>query len=115
MTTLEGELPDDPCDDSVLLRLHAMWASSMEAVTLSKSGPTLGHVQRSALDGSMQLVLAVQRGSRRQVHFIRLGEGGWQFVKLGPHTYDVLPSIHIPGELHAFVTLICVPEVPAWG
>ena len=112
----------DPGDDTVVLRVIAWWHESTTAVLSSSSGPDAAHVTRQD-DGGWELVLAVQRSDdaqRRQRHFVEVVTDGvvrpdrWQLVKLGPGVWDVLPSIHVPGQMHAFVTIVEVPDPAPW-
>jgi hypothetical protein len=38
----------------------------------------------------------------------------WGMERLGPGVWSLEPSLVIPGLLHAFITLVDVPEPPPW-
>lgn len=112
----------DTGDDTVVLRVVAAWCESAEAALASPRGPHAAHVGRQP-DGAWLLALAVQRhdeAQRRQRHFVDVAVGGvlradrWSLVKLGPGVWDVSPSVVVPGQIHAFVTLVGVPEPAPW-
>lgn len=108
----------DPGDDSVVLRLYLSWLAVVRDVLQSK-GDAVGTVHRTP-EGIWELVFAVDRGQgRRQRHFIAIDPGlsrkqRWPLIRLGPGIWDIPVSIHIPGQLHAFVTLIRVPDLAPW-
>lgn len=108
----------DPGDDSVVARLYVTWLATVRDVTRSETG-TVGTVHRTVED-VWELVFAVDRGQgRRQRHFIAVDpylsrKQRWPLIRLGPGIWDIPVSIHIPGQLHAFVTLIRVPDLAPW-
>jgi hypothetical protein len=38
----------------------------------------------------------------------------WGVIRIAPGVYKITPSLNAIGVLHAFVTIVGVPEVPAW-
>lgn len=108
----------DPGDDSVVLRVHLHWLHSVPEV-MTSAGPPVGHVGRDQ-DGAWQLVFAVQRlPTRRQRHFVsvdpdRVRPNRWWMLKLGPGVWDIPQSIFFEGQIHAFVTLVGVPDPAPW-
>ena len=108
----------DPGDASVVIRVHARWAKSVPEVLGSPTGPALCHVWRDE-EGKWQLAFSVQRDKLRQRHFMDvdpdgLRENRWALLKLAPGVWDVLPSIVVPDQIHAFVTLVNVPDPAPW-
>jgi len=119
MTGRAGDLAkEDPGDASVVLRVHARWARSVPEVAGSPTGPALGHVWRDE-EGKWQLAFSVQRGKKRQRHFIDVDPDGirqdrWGLMKLAPGVWDVPQSVFIPDQIHTFVTLVGVPDPAPW-
>lgn len=119
MTEKQGKMvQDDPGDSSVVLRVHLRWLDSVKAVTTSVAGPPVGHIRRSE-EGVWQLAFAVQRGRARQRHFVTVDPDGvredrWGLMKLGPGVWDIPESVFVEGQIHAFVTLLGVPDPAPW-
>ncbi len=109
---------DDPGDASVVIRTYLQWVDSTEAVTQSRTGEGKAHVAHQA-DG-LQLCFAVQRGpKKRQVHFVNVSTDllqldSWGLIKLGPGIWDVAQSIYVEGQIHAFITILHVPDPAPW-
>ena len=109
----------DPGDDSVVLRVHLRWLPCVQDVMSSTSGLAVGHIFRDDA-GAWHLAFAVQRGVlRRQRHFVDVDPDGchadrWGLTRLGPGVWDVKESIVVPGQIHAFVTLVGVPCPAPW-
>lgn len=114
-----SDAPTDPGDDSGILHGIMRWRERpMEEQGLAE--PHLGFVQR-ADDGSWVLLVNLNRVKKRQHHFFQVDprplsrpRDRWQLLRLGPGVWTVLPSVHVPGQLHAFLTIINVPEPPPW-
>lgn len=118
--TAQAARPDvqDPGDDSVVLRVHSRWAQSVQAVTQAMMGPPVSHVWRDE-EGKWQLALSLQRGKKRQRHFLDVDPDGtrqdrWGLMKLAPGVWDIPVSVVVPGQFHAFVTLVNVPDPAPW-
>jgi hypothetical protein len=113
------EVPTDPCDDTVLMRTIVHWVgSNIEATTSPKGSRPCGHIAR-ARDGAWRLAFAVQRGEKRQVHFIDVDPMGtradrWPIYQLGPGVWDLSKSVHAEGQYHGFVTVVGVPDPAPW-
>lgn len=109
----------DPGDDTGIMHVIALWAPAAAAIMSSPRGRSLACIHRLA-DGEWQLALAVDRGpTRRQRHFISVDPDGvqkdrWGLVRLGDSVWTLARSVHIPGQFHAFVTLVNVPEPAPW-
>jgi hypothetical protein len=106
----------DPGDDSAILRVIANWAPDNPSVSRAVAGGACASVQRLE-DGTHMLALNVPRGAKRQHHFVEIDLLGtrpdrWHLVQLGPGVWDLDESLHVPGQLHAFVTLVGVPHPP---
>lgn len=119
------EVVEDPGDDTGILRCYLWWREIGE-VTRSVLKPSespekdFGAVRRLT-SGEWELVAAVQRGpTRRQIHFVAVSTDAierrdrWRLVKLAPGVWDVPVSVHVPGQMHAFMTLLEVPEPAPW-
>ena len=112
MTTLDpNEKPvADPLDDSAILRVIAVWAPSVEAAMSARAGHNLCQLTPDA-----KIALNVGRGEKRQHHVIDVGSGaGWGLIQLGPSVWEITPPVWIKGQIHAFVTLVAVPEPAPW-
>lgn len=114
------QVKEDPGDDSVVLRVHARWFDTAQAVLNAVRGiPPVGHIRRRD-DGAWELVLSLDRGpTRRQRHFIVVDPDGvradrWPLMKLAPGVWDLPKSVHVPGQIHAFVTLRNAPSPAPW-
>lgn len=113
------ERTDDPGNDSVIFRIYLKWVPKIEEAI----GPTIkdarGCVHRPRGE-SWQLVCTIPRGTRQQVHFIDVNVDGicradrWDLVKLAPTVWDIPMSVHVPGQLHAYITLLNVPDPAPW-
>lgn len=119
MTERGGDLSkEDPGDASVVLRVYARWTKSVPEVVGSPTGPALFHVWRDG-DGKWQLALSVQRGRKRQRHFVDVDPDNtrrdrWGLMKLAPGVWNVPQSIFVQDQIHAFVTLTGVPDPAPW-
>ncbi len=104
---------EDPGDDSVVLRIYLQWVDSPGKAMSAKDGPSVGCI----VDGgdSARLCMNLDRGNKRQHHFVDLGAAGWDIVQCGPHVWDIPQSISAPGQLHAFVSIIGVPDPAPWA
>lgn len=114
------QVREDPGDDSVLFRIHLHWrGSTPEVLSSPDNTEAVGHIWRDK-EGAWQLAFAVQRGNgRRQRHFVTIDPDGirndrWALQKLGPGVWDIGQSIFFAGQIHAFVTLIGVPDPAPW-
>lgn len=122
MTKMAEDPPRaDPCDDTAILRIYLHWAESPQAVLTAPHGtPALGHIHRRDT-GEWELVFSIDRGiMRRQRHFIticadRPRPDRWWIGRLAPGIWDAPRSIHVPGQIHAFVTLVNAPEPAPWA
>ena len=111
----------DPGDDSCVLRFYAAWVPSMEiAIGGSFADAPTVHARRDA-NGTWELGMSVPRGDgRRQRHFIAFSPDAvkrpnrWNLVKLAPRVWDMPASVHVPGQMHAFITLLGVPDPAPW-
>jgi hypothetical protein len=115
----------DPGDASVVLRVLLQWVDTPEEVTrAAQNEPPLGHVQKEA-EGSLLLLWSVPRGNGKRQRFfthvdqiesgVARREDRWPLMRLGPGVWDVSTSIFVEGQVHAFVTLVNVPEPPPWS
>lgn len=114
----EDLVREDPGDASAVLRVYARWAKSVPEVAGSPTGPALCHVWRDE-EGKWQLALSVQRGKRRQRHFLDVDPDNtrkdrWGLMKLAPGVWDLPQSVLVPDQIHAFVTLVEVPDPAPW-
>lgn len=116
MNRVSDQVDHDPGDDSVILRAYLHWHESPMSLTV---GGGWGRVVRNT--DEWILLANVPRDRRRQHHFIPVDVGAeihkshWQLVRLGPGVWDISPSVHVPGQLHAFLTLVDVPEPAPWS
>lgn len=107
----------DPGDDSGIFHAILSWEKdAMEQRSLAVGH--LGFVKR-ADDGAWMLFVNVNRTKKRQYHFFQIDPTGsradcWKLLRLGSGAWTVLPSVHVPGQMHAFLTLTNVPEPPPW-
>jgi hypothetical protein len=93
--------------------------------------PLVAKIQSRAAHGGggLELVLVIETDdNRRPILGFPIGEGPavydglpekgkmvrWGLRKLGPTVWMVQPSIVVPGALHAFVTIVEVPEPAPW-
>ena len=114
------QVKEDPGDDSVVLRAYLHWASDAMARSTGAGWGCIGHPE----DDVWLLLVNLPRGPaarpRRQHHFIPVDVGAeldkshWQLVRLGPGVWDISPSVVVQGQLHAFLTLVDVPEPAPW-
>ena len=115
----ETRPPEDPGDHTVVGRLIPRWVGSVKEVLSAHRGPSLCTVWRAA-NGTWEVVVSVDRRlGQRQRHFIAVDIDGmrsdrWHLIQLGPGVWEVSPSLLVPGQIHAFVTLVGVPEPPPW-
>ena len=114
------EVPKDPGDDSIIMRAIVHWVDSNISATTSPEGSRpCGHIAR-ADGGAWRLALAIQRGpKKRQRHWIDVDPMGtrpdrWPLCHLGPGVWDVSKSVHVEGQMHAFLTIVGVPEPAPW-
>ena len=112
---------NDPVDASVVLRVLLQYVGTPEEVTRAKSGPPMGYIRREE-DRSLLLMWSVPRGNgKRQQFFTQVDcieahrKDRWPLLRLGPGVWDVPTSIFVEGQIHAFVTLVGVPEPPPWS
>jgi hypothetical protein len=112
----------DPCDDTVISRIIA---PLIVTSAFAHKGPAA--VASFVDDGeSLRVLLAVQREDKQFYYAIPVGlhpatigpqpDGSyvWALVQLGATVWEVMPSVHIPGQLHAYVTLVNVPWDQQW-
>jgi hypothetical protein len=110
-----GQQKQDPGDDTVVLRVYLTWCDTAKEALES---PLRGCVHR--LDnGAWQLAFSVPRVKRLQRHFVEVTPDGvradrWPMARLAPGVWDLPISVHVPGQLHAYVTLIGVPDPAPW-
>jgi hypothetical protein len=103
--------------------LRAEWRA---AALAERTGPTVAQVVPAAshLDTpTLLLNIALPRGGRMCVSVRVVPEGphigerelpvAWGMERLGPGVWTLDPSI-IVGDVHAFVTLVGVPEPAPW-
>lgn len=76
-------------------------------------------------DGTKNVFVRLPRGGDRfECYTIRVNPGGpprfgpgfsvWSLLKIEPSTWQIVPSVHFRGYLHAFVTLVEVPDPAPW-
>jgi hypothetical protein len=109
---------EDPCDDSVVLRVYLQWRDNLEEVTFPESGKPFGHIHRLPA-GMWQLDFSLNRGQKRQQLRVVVDPDAVRpdrlpLKKLAKGVWDVSLSINIEGEFNGFVTLLGVPEPPPW-
>jgi hypothetical protein len=114
------QVAQDPGDDTVILRTLVHWVDSNIAATTSPSmSRPCGHIARDA-KGVWRLAMAVQRGpTKRQRHFIDVDPMGtredrWPLHKLSPGVWDISKSVYIEGQMHAFITVVGIPDPAPW-
>jgi hypothetical protein len=100
-----------------VMDIVAVWAetiggSDRPTARVNKT-PSGGHelILSVTLDGSPKVLTCPVRLGQSQE-----GTQGlvWGAVRIAPGAYKITPSLHAIGVLHAFVTLVGVPEIPAW-
>jgi hypothetical protein len=114
--------PKDPCDDTVMLRLITVLR---EESALSYKGPqAIASVVKDTT--WWRVLLAVPRDDKQFYYVIPVdpslkemgpkpdGSFVWGLIQLGSTVWEVHPSVHLPGQLHAYVTLIGVPSPAPW-
>ncbi len=112
----KDEIRDECDDDSDVARVIAPWKDVVQDITSGTGTEACIELQA---DGGWLLVLAVRRKAKRQVFFIDVVPGTrvdnrWSLVQLSPGVWEVTPSVHVPGQIHAFITLVNVPQPPPW-
>lgn len=116
--------PKDPCNDTVIVRAIALFQDDS---AFTYKGP---HAVASAIkdgNGRWRLLLAIQRDDKQFYYTICVARSGqnadgpqpdssyvWALVQLGETVWEVMPSVHLPGQLHAYVTLVRVPSPAPW-
>ena len=99
----------DPGDDSAILRIIAAWGPDIAAVMAVRTGHSVAQATPDR-----RIALNIARGEKRQHHFITISKDDWQLMKLGSSVWEITPSLNISGQIHAFVTLVGVPDPAPW-
>lgn len=113
----------DPCDDNVILRVIARLSD--KSAFEHKGKDAVASVVKDDADWAWRILLATERDEKQFYYVIPISSAGWAgkrpdgsfcwaIVQLGPTVWEVLPSVHIPGQLHAYVTIIGVPSPAPW-
>lgn len=112
----------DPCDDSVVLRVIALFRADP---AFAYKGPEAVASAVKDPDGQWRIALAFTRNGKRYFYALPVEPGAgpkqlspnqisWGFVRIGATVWEVMPSVHVPTQLHAHVTVINVPVPAPW-
>ena len=117
-------MAEDPGDDSMVLRVVARLLPAGDSAFTYEGGGNAASLTRDP-DGAWIVILTLLRpqGRRHYTLHFRPNDSGkpsgerytWGLARLGPRTWDLTPSVHVPADLHCFVTLQDVPEPPPWA
>ena len=117
----------DPGDDEVVWRVRARWVPSFGEVVVS-TGADRCFVNPIDGSGLWECAFSAQREDderRRQLFAIPVSPDGtsgplpggrycWGLIRLGSGVWDIDPSVHVPTQIHAHVTLYGVPDPAPW-
>lgn len=114
----------DPGDDSVVLHLSVRLLPAGESA-LAHEGP--GHACQFVQDpdGAWNLLLSLERpgGHRHYAWLVRPdcspgrrsdGRLVWSVARSSGGTVRLTPSLYVPGDLHAVVTVTDAAKAPPW-